>query len=88
MDLLGPLVSQGGLGLVAAIFLWLFIQERKEHREDHRTDQTAIRELQDARLSDQRDTTREVTTVLQGNAQAMTVLSEKIEIGKRNGRME
>lgn len=85
MDLIGPLITQGGFGLIAGIFLWLFMQERKDHRDDRRADQIAIRELQDARLNDQREVSRDITTVLQGNSQAMSILSEKIEIAKQDG---
>jgi hypothetical protein len=92
MEIVGPLITQGGLGLVAAVALWLYIQERREHREDnkmHREEEKSLQAqiygIQDARLIDQRETTRDVTEVLQANSQAIRILSEKIEIGKQIG---
>ena len=33
MDIVQELITQGGLGLMAGVFLWLYIQERKDHKE-------------------------------------------------------
>lgn len=44
-----------------------------------------VQQLQDARLQDQKDVTKDVTTVVQGNAQAMSILAAKIETGKKDG---
>lgn len=44
--------------------------------------QARIDALQDARLQDSKDVTKDVTAVLEGNAQNMRILSEKIEVGR------
>lgn len=85
MDIVGTLITQGGFGIIAGIFLWLFLQERKEHREDRKTDQTLIAALQDARLSDTKEVGNALKDVLEGNSQSMRILSEKIEIAKQQG---
>lgn len=85
MDFIGPLIQQGGLGLLAAVGFTLFYQERKEHREDNKTKDAEIRALQDDRLAESRGSIKEVTGVLNETAQAMRILSEKIEIGKQIG---
>lgn len=41
-----------------------------------------IQELQDARLADSKEVTKEVTAVVQGNTNAMSLFSAKIESGK------
>lgn len=85
MDVVGTLVTQGGFGIIAGIFLWLFLQERKEHREDRKTDQALIVALQDARLADTKSEANDLKIILEGNTQANRILSEKIEIAKAQG---
>lgn len=41
--------------------------------------------LQDARLQDNKDVTKDVTTVLQANTQSNLLLAAKIEAGKKEG---
>jgi len=86
MDIVGTLISQGGFGLIAAVFLWLFLQERKEHREDRKIDQALIAALQDARLVDTKEVSSSLKGVLEGNASSMRILSEKIEIVKNGAK--
>lgn len=50
-----------------------------------RTLYNKVQALQDARLQDAKDVTKDVTTVVQGNAEAMRILAAKIEAGKREG---
>lgn len=82
MDVVGTLVTQGGFGVIAGIFLWLFIQERKEHREDKKADQLRIEELHSLRLDDAKNVTMSLKEVLEGNTASNRILSEKIEIAK------
>lgn len=44
-----------------------------------------LQEVQDARLQDSKDVTKEVTTVIQSNTQSNLVLAAKIEAGKKEG---
>lgn len=44
-----------------------------------------VQELQDARLLDAKEVTKDVTTVLAGNTQSNLILAEKIETSKREG---
>lgn len=72
------LFTQGVLGVVvvalSAVCLKLYNKSERQ--------QLRIEELQDLRLADSKDVTKDVTAVLQGNSQNMRVLSEKIEIAK------
>jgi len=43
-----------------------------------------VQSLQDARLQDQKDVTKDVTTVLAANTTSNNLLAEKIENGKRS----
>lgn len=82
MDVVGTLLTQGGFGIIAGIFLWLFLQERKEHRDDNKAYQVVIAGLQDARLGDTKTEADDLKGILDGNTQSMRILSEKIEIAK------
>lgn len=44
-----------------------------------------VQQLQDARLQDAKDVTKDVTTVLQGNSESNRILAAKIETGKQGG---
>lgn len=46
---------------------------------------TKIQQLQDARLQDQKDVTKENGAIIASNAEAMRILAAKIETGKRGG---
>ena len=72
------LLTQGVLG-VACLVLGIVIiyQQKKIDKKDAR-----IEALQDLRLADNKEVTKDVTEVLQGNSQAITVLTAKIEAGK------
>ena len=79
------LLTQGVLGIaVLALGAVVIYQQKKIDKRDDK-----IQLLQDARLSDNKEHTRdyrelskETTEVLQGNSQNMLILSEKIEVGK------
>ena len=72
------LFTQGVLGVVVVALSTVVIKlYNKTERQ-----QTRIEELQDLRLADSKDVTKDVTEVLQGNSQNMRILSEKIEIAK------
>lgn len=72
------LFTQGVLGVVVVALSTVCIKlYNKSERQ-----QLRIEELQDLRLDDSKQVTKDVTDVLQGNSQNMRVLSEKIEIAK------
>jgi hypothetical protein len=72
------LFTQGVLGIVVVALSTVCIRlYSKVERQ-----QLRIEELQELRLQDSKEVTRDVTEVLSGNSQNMRVLSEKIEVGK------
>lgn len=64
--------------VLAGAFIIYYRAAEKQKKEDAKT----IFDLQTARLTDSKETTKEVTDVLQNNSQSMRILSEKIEVGK------
>lgn len=76
------LLTQGGLGITAAIFFWLWREERKEHKETR----TKNEALMEARRIDAKDTVDKVVAPLQGISQGIQMLSDKIEITKQQGQ--
>lgn len=82
MDLVVELVKQGAFGVVAALFFWLYLQERKEHKETRKEKDV----LQEARRLDAVETRTDVTSVLPGISQALQNISDKIEISRSSKR--
>lgn len=78
--------TQGVLGVVlvclAIAFIWYYKNSQKKIDDLNKI----IFQGQSDRLADSKENTKEVTTVLQENSQNLRILSEKIEIGKSNGR--
>lgn len=78
--------TQGVLGVtlvaLAIVFFWYYKTSQAQIKDLNKI----IFQCQLDRLNDSKDTTKEVTGVLQENSQNMRVLSEKIEVGKTNGR--
>lgn len=73
------LFTQGVLGVACLVLGAVVIyQNKKIDRRDER-----IQQLQDLRLADQKEVTKEVTSVVENNSQSIRVLSEKIEIAKQ-----
>jgi hypothetical protein len=75
-------LTQGVLGVTVVVLL--FICNKLYNKTEKQ--QTRIEELQDLRLQDSKDVTKDVTEVLQGNSQNMRILSEKIEVAKTQGK--
>lgn len=84
MDPTTSLITQGGLGILSAILLWLYLSERKEHREDRKTDLAQIAVLQEARRTDAVETRDNVTGVLSNISQNLDQINTKIIVGKAN----
>jgi hypothetical protein len=78
-QLLPEILKLGSAGIIAGIFLWLYIEERKEHRETRRL---YIESLA-ARLDDSKHSVTKVTDALGGIALGIQTISDKIEISKR-----
>lgn len=74
------LFTQGVLG-IAVLILGVVIIRLYNKTEKQ---QLRIEELQELRLTDTKEMTKDITDVLQGNSQNLRVLSEKIEIAKGN----
>lgn len=72
------LFSQGVLGVVVVALVTVCIKlYNKVERQ-----QLRIEELQDLRLADNKEITKDVTAVLQGNSQSNALLAAKIEVAK------
>lgn len=78
MDPVAELFKQGIIGIVAGIFLWLYLAERKDHAQTRKEKDA----LMEARRLDAKETVDSVTQPLQTISQGIALLSEKIEIGK------
>lgn len=66
--------TQGVLGIICLVLAAVCIKLYNK-----------VSALQDLRLQDSKDVTKDVTTVLQGNSQSNLILAEKIESAKRRG---
>ena len=73
------LIAQGGLGLLAGIFFWLYMQERKDRKDL----QTKVDALHEARRLDAVETRTDVTSVLPGISQTLQNIYDKIEVSKQ-----
>lgn len=76
------LLAQGGFGILAAIFLWLFLQERS----DHKTTRQEKDALLEARRLDYKETVDNVTKPLQDIAQTQQLIYDKIVIAKSGAK--
>lgn len=76
------LITQGGFGLMAGTFLWLYLTERKEHKETRKR----VDDLQEARRLDAVETRTDVTSVLSGISQNLSTINDKIVISKEQQR--
>lgn len=78
----GYFFTKGVLGVVLVVLTGAFVVYYRSSEKQKKDDAKTIFDLQTARLQDSRDTTKEVTDVLQNNSQNLRILSEKIEVGK------
>lgn len=86
MEIVGPLLQQAGFGFMAGVFLWLFLQERKEHKADRAEDRAEIKLLQEARINDNKETTKDYSDIVQANTQSNNLLAEGMRASQQNGR--
>ena len=77
-QLLPEILKLGTAGIIAGIFFWLYMEERKEHKE---TRKLYIESL-GARLEDSKTSVIKVTDALGGISYGIQTISDKIEISK------
>lgn len=81
MDFLPELLKQGALGLVAGIFLWLFLQEKSERKQLQKDKDV----LMEARRLDATEFNKMLNSMLPNITNALQAISDKIEATKRQG---
>ena len=64
---------------MAGVFLWLYIGEKKEHRQDNKDNNLTIHELQEGRRVDMKDFAEKNGEIASNSSQAMDRVSDKIE---------
>ena len=77
------LFTQGVLGVTVLVLGFVcakLYNSREADRKDHAAE---VKELNALRLQDSKDVTADVTEVIQGNATAIRILTEKIETAKK-----
>lgn len=72
------LIAQGGLGLLAGVFLWLFLQERSDHKQTRKEKEALL----EARRQDAIDTVDNVTKPLKDIAETQRVIYDKLLVGR------
>jgi hypothetical protein len=82
MDPIPTFLEQAGFGFMAGIFLWLYLGERKDHKDTRKE----LSAMQEARRLDAVETRTDVTSILPGISQALANISDKIEISKARKR--
>lgn len=78
-QLVSTLITQGGLGVVAGIFFWLYMAERSDHKKTR----DAKDALLEARRLDAKDTVDKVTGPLSLIADTNKLIYEKLQTSKR-----
>jgi hypothetical protein len=73
------LFTQGVLGIALLVVGYVCIKLYNKTEKQ----QLRIEELQELRLTDTKEVTQDVTAVVQGNADAIRILTEKIELAKK-----
>lgn len=76
MDLIAELFKQGIVGLMAGIFFWLYLQERK----DKNILQKSKDDVMEARRLDAAESRKDVTDVLPGISKSLETITGKVEI--------
>lgn len=82
MDGVSELLKQGGLGLTAAIFLWLYLNERNENRKLYQK----LLDAADARTKDANDNLEKVVKPMSAFSQTVSLIYEKLKLGKEQAQ--
>lgn len=64
---------------MAGVFLWLYIGEKKEHRQDNKDNNQIIRDLQEGRRVDAKESSEKIEVIASNSSQAMNRISDKVE---------
>lgn len=90
MEPANSLVTQGGLGLAAGVFLWAWLQERKDNKQNQKDAAVELKAQRDkyeaqaeARRLDAVESRVELTALANASTDAMKGLAEKIRAGKK-----
>lgn len=78
MDGVAELLKQGGLGITAALFLWLYLNERAETR---RLNQKLI-DSADLRTQDAKDNVDKIVKPMSAFTQTVSLIYDKLKLGK------
>jgi hypothetical protein len=78
-QLIPELVKQSPIGLVAGIFLWFYVQEKKEHNKTRQEKDIILENYRKDIVAN----SEKVINTMSSTAQAMALLTEKIQIVKR-----
>lgn len=76
------LLAQGGLGLLAGVFLWLFLQERSDHKQTRKEKDA----LQEARLTDAHKTEDTTASSLSEIAQTQKLIYDKLLVSSGSNK--
>lgn len=82
MDPVQTLITQGGLGIMAGVFLWLYIQERREHK----TTRDKYEKSLDDRRIDAKDTLDKIEAPLNVISQGINQLNDKVVVAQSRGK--
>lgn len=77
-EIIKDLLTQGGLGIMAAIFFWLYNSERKDHQKTRDKYEGSL----DARREEAKENMELATQPLNSMAKSLDLLNEKIILGK------
>lgn len=78
--IISELLKQGGLAITTAVFLWLYLAERKAH---DKTRESYIASI-NIRVEDAKKTTSDITGPLQVISLGIKNISDKIQSSKDN----
>lgn len=81
MEVVAELLKQGGLGLMAAVFLWLYLNERTENR---RLNEKLI-DSADLRTKDAQDNVDKVVKPMAAFSQTAGLIYDKLKSSKEQG---
>lgn len=82
MDSVAELLKQGGLGVMASVFLWLYLNERAETR---RLNQKLL-DAADQRTTDAKENVDKVVKPMQSFSQTVNLIYEKLKLGKEQAK--
>lgn len=80
MELITEFLKQGVVGLVAAVFLWLYLQERKERKEYQSKYEASL----ETRIEDAGQSLQTIKEPMQSISQGIKLLTDKIVLGKKD----